>query len=206
MSPLPSRFGRLEIAVLVFNLGYLAIAAPVALGRANHEFVMYLAVVLLAIGGLLALHRRVALHPATLWLLSCWGLAHMAGGLAPAPAGAGVLYNWWLIPERLKFDQVVHAFGFGVTTWVCWQALRRKLNDPTPRLGVLVLCVAAGVGFGALNEVVEFVATLVVPETNVGGYANTAWDLVANLVGALSAAVLIRLRSGRPAPPAATGG
>jgi len=29
-------------------------------------------------------------------------------------------------------------------------------------------------------------------ETNVGGYVNTGWDLVANLVGATIAAVLIR--------------
>ena len=46
-------------------------------------------------------------------------------------------------------------------------------------------------GFGALNELVEFVATLIVPETNVGGYLNTGWDLVANLFGATLVAKLI---------------
>jgi hypothetical protein len=46
-------------------------------------------------------------------------------------------------------------------------------------------------GFGAANEVVEFLATRVLPETNVGGYENTGWDLVANTVGSLAAAVLI---------------
>ena len=45
-----------------------------------------------------------------------------------------------------------------------------------------MLCAAAGSGFGALNEVVEFIAVLTIPETNVGGYENTGWDLVANLV------------------------
>ena len=29
-----------------------------------------------------------------------------------------------LIPGRLKYDRVVHAFGFGATTWVCWPELR----------------------------------------------------------------------------------
>ena len=56
----------------------------------------------------------------------------------------------------------------------------------------LARLLAAGSGFGALNEVVEFIAVLTIPETNVGGYENTGWDLVANLVGATVAAVLIR--------------
>ena len=55
----------------------------------------------------------------------------------------------------------------------------------------MVLSATAGLGFGALNEVVEFVATLLIPETNVGGYRNTGWDLVANLIGATIAATLI---------------
>ncbi|MFV1996026.1 MAG: hypothetical protein ACC661_11380 [Verrucomicrobiales bacterium] len=46
-------------------------------------------------------------------------------------------------------------------------------------------------GFGALNEVVEFVATLTLPNTNVGGYVNTGWDLVANLLGCALAALII---------------
>jgi hypothetical protein len=93
----------------------------------------------------------------------------------------------------LKYDQVIHAFGFGVTTLVCWQAWLSILQAQTnravqPTVGMLVLCAAAAQGFGALNEVVEFCATLLVPETNVGGYENTGWDLVANLVGTVIAA------------------
>ncbi len=59
---------------------------------------------------------------------------------------------------------------------------------------MLVLVAAAGMGFGAMNEVVEFIATLTMPETNVGGYINTGWDLVSNLTGCTLAALLIRLR------------
>jgi len=47
-------------------------------------------------------------------------------------------------------------------------------------------------GFGALNEVVEFIATLTIPETNVGDYINTGWDLVYNLLGCGVVAILIR--------------
>ena len=89
----------------------------------------------------------------------------------------------------MKYDQLVHAYGFGVTTWVCWQALAVMLmsagaKNVRPTFGMLVLAVAGGMGFGALNEVIEFFTTLMVPNTNVGGYINTGWDLVANLIGA----------------------
>jgi hypothetical protein len=40
------------------------------------------------------------------------------------------------------------------------------------------------VGLGALNELIEFTAALIMAQTNVGGYLNTGWDLVANFVGA----------------------
>ena len=100
---------------------------------------------------------------------------------------AGKWQWWWLIPDRLKFDQVVYAYGFGITTLLCWQALSARVLDhlgkplePTP--GLMILCAAGGMGFGALNEVIEFFATLALPKTNVGGYVNTGWDLVANLI------------------------
>jgi len=178
------------LGVGVFTLLYLAVATVAAVVRGNKEFVFYIVVMVLLIALVLAVHRRVGLTTPTLWCLSLWGFLHMAGGLVPI-GEENVLYNWWLVPQRLKYDQVVHAFGFGVTTWVCWQAMRRNLADPRPRFGPLFLCVAAGMGFGATNEIVEFVATLTVPETNVGGYVNTGWDLVANAVGATAAALLI---------------
>jgi hypothetical protein len=180
-----------EAKVLGFTGAYLAAAAVGAFVSGNAEFLYYIAVVLLLAGGVIAVHLRARFPAALLWCLSLWGAAHMAGGLVPVREGQ-VLYNLWLLPGRLKYDQLVHALGFGVTTWACWEALRRALADPRPRTGPLVLCAAAGMGFGALNEVVEFVAVLVLPETNVGGYENTGWDLVSNLVGAIAAAAAIR--------------
>ena len=181
----------------VFTLAYMALALVAGLAAGNSEFLFYIGVMVVLIGLVLTVNRSVELSTGVLWALSIWGLLHMAGGLVTVPAGwpvsneSRVLYTLWLIPDRLKYDHIVHAYGFGVTTWVCWQAMRRNLADPRPRFGPLFLCVAAGMGFGAMNEIVEFVATLTVPETNVGGYVNTGWDLVANAVGATTAAFLI---------------
>jgi hypothetical protein len=195
-------WARSLIPVGLFALAYTIAACFASASRSNGEFMIYIGVMIVIFAFVAFLHWRVNLHPVTLWALAFWGFLHMAGGLVPVPQSweiegdIRVLYSWWIIPEKLKYDHVVHAYGFGITTWVCWQGLRAAVRPFTtlrPTFGVLVLCVAAGMGFGALNEVVEFAATLSVPETNVGGYINTGWDLVSNLVGCTSAAVLIWL-------------
>lgn len=193
------------LPVFLFTGSYMAAAIAGSLLQANREFVFYIAVMLVLIGVMTAVHRAVRLTGALLWAFSVWGLLHMAGGLLPVPeswpheGSHAVLYSLWLIPERLKFDQVVHAYGFGITTWLCWHALsvglwRRYGVRPEPSAGLLTLCAAGGMGFGALNEVIEFIAVLSLPDTNVGGYVNTGWDLVSNLIGAVTAALVLRCR------------
>lgn len=188
--------------VLIFSAIYILAAGGYSLAQGNGEFIFYIVVMLVLVIALVAVHRRVTLSRGLLWCLSLWGLMHMAGGLLPIPSAwhdadvSSVLYNLWIIRDWLKYDQFVHAYGFGITTWLCWQALSaRTLNEsgrplePTP--GLMVLCAAAGMGFGAFNEVIEFIATLTLPETNVGGYENTGWDLVFNLIGSAAAAFVL---------------
>lgn len=183
-------FRHREIPVLLVTAAYLVAAGIGAVVTGNDEFVYYIVVLLVLASGVWLVHRKVQFPSAVLWGLSAWGAAHMAGGLLPV-AEVGVLYNVWLLPDILKYDQLIHGLGFALTTWVCWEAIRPALADRRPRAGPLVLCAAGGSGFGALNEVVEFIAVLSIPDTNVGGYMNTGWDLVANLVGAVVAVVLI---------------
>lgn len=193
------------LPVVLFNAAYMLAAVIGAIVQGNREFIFYIVVMLVLIGVMSAIHRRVQLTTPLLWAFSFWGLAHMAGGLCPLPPGwpyngdQGVLYSWWIIPQKLKYDQIVHAYGFGVTTWLCWHLVSSRLRQPDgnavrPTFGILTLCVAGGMGFGALNEVIEFIAVLTIPNTNVGGYENTGWDLVSNLVGSTITAVIIRRR------------
>jgi hypothetical protein len=192
------------LPVASFTLLYIGLAAAAAFFVGNGEFLFYIVVMLLLMLVIWLVHRSVTLTQPVLWALSAWGLAHMAGGLVPVPAAwpidgsIRVLYSLWLIPDRLKYDQVVHAYGFGVATWVCWQGIRaaihRRGGEAVPSLGLMVLAATSGMGLGALNELIEFSATLLMAETNVGGYLNTGWDLVANFVGAAGAATVIGIR------------
>jgi hypothetical protein len=203
-NPIPN---RALIPLVAFTLAYFMAGIILILVRQDYEFLVYLGVMAAVTALILHVHRRVNLVLASLWGMSVWGLLHLAGGLVAVPAdwpvsGSQVLYSWWLIPRFLKFDNIVHAYGFGLATWICWQGLAASLhsqNQPArPTVGRLTLAAAAGQGFGALNEVLEFIVTLVVPNTNVGGYVNTGWDLVCNLLGSLLAVLLIAWQARAP--------
>lgn len=197
------RSAQQQWPVIMFTVIYMSAAIMYSLVTENREFMFYTAVMIALIAVVAVLHLRIGLTTALLWALSIWGLSHMAGGLLPVPEGwpingdIRVLYSLWLIPDLLKYDHVVHAYGFGITAWACWQILATGMaaagQTIRPTLGVMTLCATAAMGFGALNEIVEFMTTLAVPEHNVGGYANTSWDMVCNTVGAVTAATAIWL-------------
>ena len=185
------------VAALVFTIAMVGFTVYAA-AKGNSEFLFYAGTMVVMAGVVLAVDRVVGLSMLAIGGLLAWAILHLAGGNVPA-GEAGVLYNFRPAPWLPKYDQAVHAFGFAVATLVCWECLSHGLkkrlgNAPRPTLGLMAACVLMGIGLGALNEVIEFVAVLTMPETNVGGYENTGWDLVSNLVGALTMAVLIRLK------------
>jgi hypothetical protein len=125
-----------------------------------------------------------------LWALALWGFLHMAGGLIEFTDA--VLYNIaWGVPV-VRYDRLVHAFGFGTTTAMCWQILRNRAGVRQVTSAVAVILWVGGMGFGALNEVVEFIISRLT-ETNVGGFVNTGYDLIFNTLGTAAAAVWLRL-------------
>jgi hypothetical protein len=69
----------------IFTGAYLLISAIAAVLRGNIEFLLYVGVMLILIGAVWVVHRRVSLVSGTLWCLSVWGLLHMLGGLVTVP-------------------------------------------------------------------------------------------------------------------------
>jgi len=185
-----------EKTVLWFTLAYVGGFTAWFLLRGNYEFIIYVATMALLIG-LVGWNLRGAAFPtAMLWALTLWGLAHMAGG--GVTVGDGVLYSLPLMPivgtgemTILKYDQVVHAYGFGVTAWVLWHLMAHHHPGLRGTWTILVYPALAAMGLGAVNEIIEFVAVLSVPDTNVGGYLNTALDLCFNAFGAVTAMILV---------------
>ncbi|MDX2116364.1 MAG: DUF2238 domain-containing protein [Planctomycetota bacterium] len=200
MNPSPGSFAAAvkRYAPLGLFVGpYLVAGLVLCLARGNFEFLGYVVQMVLIAGAVAWAHVHARFTMPVLWLLAAWGLLHLLGGLVPIPAERAhdparpVLYGLWIIRDWFKYDNLVHGFGFFAATLAVAQALRPFLDAATrPRLALVVILASAGMGLGAMNEMIEFGATVFVPDTGVGDYRNNALDLWWNAVGAVPAAVL----------------
>lgn len=188
-----------QIGLIIFNLLYILAFTVYYLSIKNYEFLWYVAVMLFFLALIGATLSRSKFDYFILWGLSLWGFLHMAGG--GIRINGNVLYALPIVhlfnigdTFVLKFDQFVHAFGFAVTTLVANHLLKSYWNNKVNYKVVYPALVCISMGLGSLNEIVEFIAVATFPETGVGGYFNTALDLVFNTIGAIIAVVFIHLR------------
>jgi hypothetical protein len=156
-----------------------------------------------AISLLIRHFRHVQLPGALALALAIHATLHLAGGLVNV--GNDVLYNASIGPRLasldthlLQYDHVVHTFGSCIGTLTLWTLLVPEALKRPGRFDLMVLCVLAGLGVGAINEVIEFLATIAHTGAHVGGYTNTGWDLVANAIGGIAAAAVIYSVTSRP--------
>ena len=189
-----------QLPIFIVNLIYLAVSSFIFLGRENYEFVMYIGVIILILVLILATNKKVNYPNSVLWGLTVWGILHMAGG-GLRITDDKILYQLILIPisesyQILKYDQFVHIVGFLVATLLMYALLKPNLKDKIGWWSVGIVISMAGLGVGAINEIVEFIATVVMPKTGVGGYINTMLDLVADLIGAVIAVIWIKTKNG----------
>ncbi len=182
--------------LILFNVLYVLIFAWYYLSVKNYEFLWYIAILTFFLVLILSTLGRTRFDGVVLGGLSLWGLLHMLGG--GLKVGEGVLYKYvvfdWIgtgEQQILKFDQVVHFLGFGITTIIFYHLLKPYLGARVNFKVLYPLLVLGGMGFGALNEVVEFAAVAFFGQTGVGGYWNTALDLVFNMLGAIVAIFFI---------------
>ncbi len=176
---------NLRIATVALGLVTVLLVLGAATGRPNWP--VYLAVVMVGLAVVVAVDARHPLSLATRIGLGVFAVGHVAGGMVPV--GDGVLYATWIVEPVLRYDNVQHAIGFGFVGRATWEVLRPRLgpagDDPHVTWWVVAMAACA---FGAVNEIIEWTMTLTIPGTDVGGYDNTARDLVANLVGGLAMA------------------
>lgn len=174
----------------IASAGYLVAFVAFGLSSDRSQTSFYALFMVIAFALVVMTYSHFRLRPITLWGLTIWGIAHMAGGLLSI--GGDVLYRFDLVPGVLRFDQIVHTFGFGFATAACWDVLGEviMLGRAVARS---VLALLGGLGFGAINEAIEFLVTRIDPSSNVGGFVNTGFDLLFNTLGCALAATLLYL-------------
>jgi len=182
--------------LLFINIILLMIFSCIFIYRKNLEFLIYVGVIIFFLFVIWFTRNKVNYPSIVLWGLTFWAFFHMVGG--------GIYLNgkkvyqlmlWPIIGEPyyiLKYDQFVHFFGFGVATLIMFYLIKPYLiKENIGKVALSVVIIMAGLGVGAFNEIVEFITTVIVPESGVGGYENTSLDLVSNLLGAMVAMIYI---------------
>ena len=184
--------------LLLINLALIIGFGALFLARLNYEFLIYVGVIIFFLCLIGISLKKVDYTLGSLVGLTVWSALHLAGG--GITIGEGRLYDLMLIRLSetypvFRYDQFVHIWGFGTSTLVVFSLLAGTLKKPAENpIALGIVLVMAGLGMGALNEILEFAVTIWVPQSGVGGYLNTSLDLCANLIGAILALVYIRLR------------
>lgn len=190
---------RGQLPILIVNSLLIVIFLFLFWERKNYEFVIYIGVIVLIFGLILLTNKKNNLSNFVLWGLSGWAVFHLCGGyfnINGLRLYEIMIFNF-IQTEKiyfLRYDQFVHMYGFAVATFAAYDVLYPYLKEKINYKVVSVLLVLIGMGAGAFNEVVEFIAVLAVPETGVGGFYNTSWDLVFNTIGAIIAVLIINLK------------
>jgi len=190
------------VPLLVANAAALIGFTAYYLMGGNYEFLVYISVIVFFLAVIYFTRDKVDYPIPILWGLSFWAIMHMAGGTFYI--GDTRLYDFIFVPlvgepyNVLRFDQLIHAFGFGVTTFVAFYLLRPLLKSSAQgSMTIAILLTMVGLGAGGVNEILEFITTILSPDTGVGGYINNAVDLVSNVTGAAIAATYIYHRADR---------
>ncbi len=184
--------------LIIFNLAYLIPFTYYFLSIRDFEFLFYIGLLVAIFCFIGATLRKTGFDYLILWGLSIWGLLHVAGG--GVMVGDAVLYRLQLIPIVetsdyfiLRYDQFVHFYLYMLVSMALFHVLSKQMKRGT-RFMLYLVTALASIGIGALNEVAEFSTVLALERTGVGGYYNTAWDIVFNVGGAILGTVIAAVK------------
>jgi uncharacterized membrane protein YjdF len=188
-----------QIPILIVNVLVLIVFSVIFSTKQNWEFLAYVGLILFFLVLIISTNRKVNYPPIVLLGLTLWAAMHLAGG--GIRIGDSILYKQMLITLSttypiIRYDQLVHFVGFGVATLFMYYLIKPILTPDyhSRKVVFTIVILMAGLGVGALNEIIEFMVTVFVPENGVGGYINTSLDLVADLVGAIAAVIYLNIK------------
>jgi len=170
---------------------FLIILLTYFITKGNYEFIGYATVIGLLYYALLRADKTYNFPPSTIWLFAIWIAMHMLGGSVYISGTR--LYDLILINifngggefMLLKYDQFVHAYCYFAISILIYFMLKKHMKS-NQNAALITFTILASIGVGLLNEVIEFAMVIFADAAEaVGGYYNTALDLVFNLIGAI---------------------
>lgn len=166
--------------------------------KKNFEFLIYSATI---IALLLLIHKadkHIKFSNLALNCFNVWLLMHIIGGFGSI--GGIRMYDYMLIdligePYNIfKYDQLVHYFCYVAMGLLMHDVVSKYVKKGTHAFALSLLAVLGACGIGATNEFIEFLAVAFLDSNGVGGYFNTALDIVFNTFGAITSAIIWHFR------------
>lgn len=190
------KFTLVQKMLLMANILIIIGFGSYFLKSLNFEFLAYVGLITLITFVLFGTLNKTKFSNGIIFGITFWAFLHMLGGSLMTPDG--VLYAYRIYPffdgggdfYILKMDQIVHAALYAVVGLMFFHLLRNYVGVKSNIGLVAAVAIFASAGFSILNEIVEFLAVVILPETGVGGYYNTVLDLIFNLAGAAIAVIL----------------
>ena len=183
---------KVHMIIFAINITYLLIFMIIFPLKNDFEFLLYNVFVAIMTFLIYFLHRRLNFSTGLLCGLTLLGILHELGGNVFICGDK--LYAFYVIPDILKYDKLIHGYGIFIFTLLIFRLLKPYLKEINNRYVFFIILVFVGLGVGTIWEFVEFVTVLVLPKTGVGGYFNTLKDLVANAVGAIVAIFYLNIK------------
>ncbi len=188
--------GRMEplTACLLFNAVLLVVSAAWAYSLGDYEFALYAVAFLALLPVLRVWLRPYNLPPLPLVLITVGVVLHFACGFVRI--GDTVLYGQQYF--GVYVDKYIHLYNGMATAVLIAFIMRGAGLRLHPMEGFVIIVMA--LGLGALVEILEFSAVILVGTTGVGDYANNLGDLVADLLGAFAGYGVFRMATSAMEP------
>jgi len=178
--------------IIIFTSLYLIFFGLLAIVKKNFEFLFYAIILSSLIILIVSYYKKLHLTFIILGGLSILGFMHLAGGTIDINGTR--LYDFWIIQDILKYDNIIHALSLFVVTFVAYSIVSPHLDLKTKHHPILLslLLVLTALGIGSVNEILELGAVIFLgAQEGVGDYLNNALDLVFNLLGSIIAVFFI---------------
>jgi len=156
-------------------------------GAANiHEFFFYATVIYAVILFFWIKLRHLKIPMYILILFEIMILLHFAAAFVEVNGHR--LYDFRIFDVR--FDKFVHFINALIGTIITFYFFQKNQCKITSF--IMMMTIFSLLGIGAIIEIAEYIVTLTVEHNGVGAYNNNMLDLVANLFGSVTAALLFK--------------
>lgn len=158
----------------------------------NFEFLYYILLMFVVLILIVKYRKKFKISVPAISGLTLLGFLSAFGGVVYI--GGTRIFDIWIIPNILKYDNVIHFCASLVLAVMIFDYFYPHLDKELKQNTFVVICMFTllALGIGAFYEIFELIAVLFLNAAEgVGGYLNNAFDLVFNTLGALTGTLIM---------------